>query len=311
MAAAPGSFDHYFQESLVLLVEHSDEGTVGVLLNHQTPWHVSDMTASLPCFADNAVFLGGDAGRDTMLMLHSLPLLEGARPLADGDGVAASLCLGGVNAAAELVQTGQLRATQFKFFYKTVEWLPGQLEEQRDEGLFEHVELSPSLLLGQTGQRVMWEEVRQLIRRGEEQAAEAAAAAAAGVVSATAGAEVPIIENLPATRYAPSADTSASTAGARATPTTTSSATPPAASSAPPAAPPVPPPAPPHLLSPAVSEVAKVCEYRHFKGNDQWRVRWAGESQEETWESMAVLEECAGEELRMRAVQLRDEHTAP
>ena len=301
LAAAPGSFDHYFQESLVLLIEHSDEGTVGVLLNHQTPWHVADMTDALPCFADNAIFLGGDAGRDTMLMLHSLPLLDGARPLADGatEGAAtSSVCLGGVSAASELVQIGQLRAAQFKFFYKSVEWLPGQLEEQCGEGLFEHVELSPSLLLGQTGQRVMWEEVRQLIRRGEQEAEEAAAAAAAGVASPTAEAEVPVIENLPATRYAPSADTSAS-AGARPQAASASAAS---------AAPSAPLPAPP----PAVSEVAEVCEYRHFKGNDQWLVRWAGaDPPEETWESMAVVEECADEDQRARAVQLRDERAAP
>ena len=111
IAATPGSFDHYFLESLVLILEHSDEaGTVGVLLNHQTPWTVADMTEALGELGENILFLGGDAGRDTMVMLHDLPLLKGARQLGQ-----TNLCLGGVSEAIDLVGSGQLRANKFKF----------------------------------------------------------------------------------------------------------------------------------------------------------------------------------------------------
>jgi hypothetical protein len=34
--AEPGNFDHYFLESLVLILQHDDKGTKGVLLNHGT-----------------------------------------------------------------------------------------------------------------------------------------------------------------------------------------------------------------------------------------------------------------------------------
>ena len=66
LVAEPGSFDHYFLESLVLLLEHGPAGSRGVLLNHETPWQVEEMSpgALLP-FQANGVFLGGDAGRVT------------------------------------------------------------------------------------------------------------------------------------------------------------------------------------------------------------------------------------------------------
>ena len=81
LCAAEGSFDHYFMDSLVLVIEHSsDGGTKGVLLNHETPFTVADMTDGLgEIIGQNTLFLGGDAGPDTMLMLHGMPLLEGSR----------------------------------------------------------------------------------------------------------------------------------------------------------------------------------------------------------------------------------------
>jgi len=66
LLAAPGSFDHYFLESLVLIIEHdASTGTRGVLLNHETPWEVEEMAPGAfdDTFAANPVFLGGDAER--------------------------------------------------------------------------------------------------------------------------------------------------------------------------------------------------------------------------------------------------------
>ena len=95
--AHPGSFDHYFLESLVLILEHGPDGTKGVLLNHETPWTVEDLApdAKMAPFAANAVFLGGDAGRDTITMVHGAsgrPLLGGLDEQAgEGDRLAQAL----------------------------------------------------------------------------------------------------------------------------------------------------------------------------------------------------------------------------
>ena len=110
LCAAEGSFDHYFMDSLVLVIEHSsDGGTKGVLLNHETPFTVADMTDGLgEIIGQNTLFLGGDAGPDTMLMLHGMPLLEGSRRLRP-DVADDMLCIGGVKAAIDMAEAGQLR----------------------------------------------------------------------------------------------------------------------------------------------------------------------------------------------------------
>ena len=167
--AEPGSFDHYFLESLVLIIDHGPTGTRGVLLNHETPWKVEEMSpgAILP-FAANTIFLGGDAGRDTLTMIHGEAALPGAKELGRG------VYSGGTASAVAAVSEGALPSDRFKFFYKTVEWLPNALELAITKGEFRLIELSPAWLFGQQGQRQqMWQEVRDELRK-EEQAAQLA-----------------------------------------------------------------------------------------------------------------------------------------
>ena len=180
--ANPGSFDHYFLESLVLVLEHSEsEGTRGVLLNHETPWQVHDMSpGAIEPFAANTVFLGGDAGRDSMLMVHGESMLPGAKEIGRG------VYQGGVESAVLAVEEGALPADRFKFFYKSVEWLPGALPMQITSGIFRLVELSPGFLYAPHSPRAIWREVREKL--GEEDEDEAAAEGttadvAAGLVS--------------------------------------------------------------------------------------------------------------------------------
>ena len=184
-------------------------------------------------------------------------------------------------------------ANKLKFFYKTVEWLPGQIELQIADDLFEHIAISSDLLLGQTGPKVMWAEVRELMVIDEKKrAAEAAGVDADGV---------PVITDLPATRYAPAAftvDKAQRDAVVAAAGTTAPMAAPPLA---PPSPPPPPPPSSPPPAASGALRVADVVEYRQWKGTPQWLVRWQGcGPDEDSWERRQVVE-AAGPEIVAKA----------
>ena len=65
------------------------------------------------------------------------------------------------------VAAGALPAERFKFFYKTVEFLPNALAAQIASGVYRVIELSPAWLFGQFGQRSMWQDVRKKLERAE------------------------------------------------------------------------------------------------------------------------------------------------
>ena len=53
----------------------------------------------------------------------------------------------GVSSAVQLVESGDLDARDFHFFFRRCEWPPGLLEKEVDEGLWDVTQVSPQLLL--------------------------------------------------------------------------------------------------------------------------------------------------------------------
>jgi len=52
-----------------------------------------------------------------------------------------------------------------------------------------------------------------------------------------------------------------------------------------------------------LGEVEEVLAFRVWKGLPQWRVRWQGDGEEETWEAWRVLD---SDDARSRAAELRE-----
>lgn len=65
--------DAYFQRSVVLLVEHTNEkGSLGFVLNKKTDLIVNDLFPELETFPEMPIYLGGPVASNRLFFVHSL-----------------------------------------------------------------------------------------------------------------------------------------------------------------------------------------------------------------------------------------------
>ncbi|WP_256103140.1 YqgE/AlgH family protein [Streptomyces sp. ODS05-4] len=174
LVATPALADPNFDRAVVLLLDHDDEGSLGVVLNRPTPVDVGDILESWAPLAGEpgVVFQGGPVALDAALALavvpgdgpapHAGP--DGSRPrtppaeaeageAGDGDGTAllgagplgwrrvhGAIGLVDLEAPPELLAAalGSLR-----IFAGYAGWGPGQLEDELSEGAWFVVDSEP------------------------------------------------------------------------------------------------------------------------------------------------------------------------
>lgn len=130
LLAGPFLQDPNFSRSVVLLTDHDEQGTVGFVLNRPSGLLLPDLVAEVKGTGfDAPVFLGGPVRTDTLHFIHLVGgRIEGAIEI--GKGVFAG---GDFDRLFELIQSGDLRPDQFRFFVGYAGWSPGQLQEELDQ----------------------------------------------------------------------------------------------------------------------------------------------------------------------------------
>lgn len=127
LVAAPGLLDPNFFRTVVLILEHTEEGAVGVVLNRPSDF---ELVAALPDWEERAaapsvVFVGG--------------------PVAEGTAI----CLGRVGGSDDIavvdasIDPDDLGADEVRFFSGYAGWGMGQLEEEVDEGAWLVLDADP------------------------------------------------------------------------------------------------------------------------------------------------------------------------
>ncbi|MGK5638711.1 YqgE/AlgH family protein [Streptomyces sp. URMC 126] len=162
LVATPALADPNFDRAVVLLLDHDEEGSLGVVLNRPTPVSVGDILASWAALAGEpgVVFQGGPVSLDSALGVAVVPGDEPGKDTPAGGGPSGSGARSGrgragpvgwrrVHGAIGLVDleappellgpaVGSLR-----IFAGYSGWGPGQLEEELVEGAWYVVESEP------------------------------------------------------------------------------------------------------------------------------------------------------------------------
>ncbi|MDX2849739.1 YqgE/AlgH family protein [Actinacidiphila glaucinigra] len=163
LVATPALADPNFDRAVVLLLDHDEEGSLGVVLNRPTPVGVGDVLEPWAGLAGSpqVVFQGGPVSLDSALGLAVVPGEprdgEDAEPLG-WRRVFGAIGLVDLEAPPELLaaEMGSLR-----IFAGYAGWGPGQLEDELVEGAWYVVESEPGDVFSPDPDR-LW---RSVLRR--------------------------------------------------------------------------------------------------------------------------------------------------
>jgi putative transcriptional regulator len=153
MVASPAMLDPNFHRTVVLLIEHGEEGALGVVLNRATEMPVGE---PLPAWQEHAaepavIFVGGPVQRSSAICLgrsshHGRS--GGWAPVFDGIG---TVDLNEAPADVPGVET-------VRVFAGHAGWGPLQLEDELDEGAWVICDAQPSDVLDAEPD-LMWDRV--------------------------------------------------------------------------------------------------------------------------------------------------------
>lgn len=173
LVARPDEDGGFFRRSVVLLISHGDEGTLGLALNKPLGLGLASVSteegsaigdafamAKAECFVENELLSGGPVSEGKMLMLHSAKLATASRVM---DGV---YC-GGLLGAIVAVRSGQLSARECRFFSGYSAWDGGQLEGEIDRGYWALAATSKDYILDYRSPKddgdCMWQSIMKQI----------------------------------------------------------------------------------------------------------------------------------------------------
>lgn len=128
LIAEPFLKDPNFSRTVVLLCEHKQEGSFGLVLNRKTGHTLEDLIPNLKGM-DHAVNDGGPVQRDTLHFIHQYPMeIPGGTELRDG------IYWGGdFELAVRLLLNGTINRQFIRFFIGYSGWTEGQLESEIGE----------------------------------------------------------------------------------------------------------------------------------------------------------------------------------
>lgn len=125
LISVPFMQDFYFKKSVILLADHSDEGSFGLIINKPVDVKLSDISNEFEGF-EAPVFLGGPVKTDSLFFIHTRPdLIDEGVPILEG------LYWGGnIDTVRELILKHEIEKDEIRFFVGYSGWSAKQLEQE-------------------------------------------------------------------------------------------------------------------------------------------------------------------------------------
>ncbi|ELR71476.1 hypothetical protein C900_02539 [Fulvivirga imtechensis AK7] len=149
--------DPNFERTVVLLCEHSSEGSFGFVLNKVSAVTLEEIMEDVNSF-NEPVYIGGPVQQDTLHFIHRANYLEGGVEVSPG------LYWGGnFEQLMILIDTKQIKAEDFRFFIGYSGWGAGQLEDElKTDSWIVANHATPDLVFEEDGENLWRAVLKQL-----------------------------------------------------------------------------------------------------------------------------------------------------
>lgn len=116
--------DVSFNRSIVLLADHSHEGSIGFILNKPLEYNINDLIPEVE--ATYKVYNGGPVEQDNLYFIHKVPDL-----ISNSIEISLGIYWGGdFTKVAELIKDQTIKETDIKFFLGYSGWEANQLDRK-------------------------------------------------------------------------------------------------------------------------------------------------------------------------------------
>lgn len=116
--------DLSFNRSVILLAEHTSDGSVGFILNKPLKYTVNELVPDLE--ANFKVYNGGPVEQDNLYFIHNIPDL-----IPDSIEISNGIYWGGdFEQAKRLINNGLIKKENIRFFLGYTGWASEQLEDE-------------------------------------------------------------------------------------------------------------------------------------------------------------------------------------
>ncbi|PKP33888.1 MAG: transcriptional regulator [Bacteroidetes bacterium HGW-Bacteroidetes-17] len=143
--------DYYFKRSVVLLADHNEEGSFGLILNKPLDIKLGEVVHDFPNF-EAVVYLGGPVESDNLFFIHTMgDQIEGSFEILNG------LYWGGkMEVVKEMMLLKKINPAQIRFYIGYSGWSPNQLKEELERNAWV-VSRTNTKLLMKTNADQLWE----------------------------------------------------------------------------------------------------------------------------------------------------------
>ncbi len=142
LISEPFLMDNYFRRSIVLITEHTDEGTVGFVLNKPVHLKIGEVMHDLPGI-DTNISLGGPVQTNTLHYIHTLGDI-----IPNSMQVLENIYWGGdFEAVKQLMESGKLHMENIRFFLGYSGWQSNQLNNELEENSWIVTTMSPQEIM--------------------------------------------------------------------------------------------------------------------------------------------------------------------